>query len=150
MINASQCYKGVSRSEEAHKFLHKQMTKIVSILLGRVDMGDASEEEKPIITDCFESALVVVSYDLEEASTTVSTSNSLQVLLDIFDEGTGFDGCNNNLISTFQEADGFCHLGSYLSKLQGSSSFPHFDATSTILTLVHTDYKARIEQHRVE
>jgi hypothetical protein len=148
VINASQCYKGVSRSEEAHKFITKQLTKIVSIILDRVDIGDANEEEKPITTDCLESALVVVSHDLAHASMTGSASNILQVLLDIFDEVAGFDDCNNNLIFTFREADGLRNLGCYLSKLK--DSFPSFNAINTILQVVRTSYKAGVGENREE
>lgn len=136
LVSACRYCKDLTHSQEARFFLDIQMQNIVRILMELLDMGESNAPERVAIKTCLGSALEVVSYDLAEASMTADVSRSLQVLLDIFDEVNGELPGQRDLITKFQESDGFRHLGWYLSKLRTTSGFPPFDAISTIVKVV--------------
>eukprot|EP00956_Cyclotella_meneghiniana_P017962 scaffold29662_cov95-Cyclotella_meneghiniana.AAC.2 len=145
LVSACRYCKDMAYSREARMFIDIQMQNIVRILIELLEMGESNASEKDAIKTCFGSALEVVAYDLAEASMTANVCRSLQVLLDIFDEVNVELPDQRDLISRFQESDGFRHLGWYLSKLQTTSGFPPFDTISTIVKVVHKKLSSQIE-----
>lgn len=123
------------------------MSQIVSSKLGRLELSEPDSTEKAAISTCLDSVLEVVSNDLAAASKSADVCKSLQALLDIFDEVSGYQEDDlDEVIAGFHRANGFHHLGCYLSKLCATSDFPQFGAISTMLRIFHRNREARLEK----
>ncbi|KAL3790092.1 hypothetical protein HJC23_013603 [Cyclotella cryptica] len=140
--DASHYCKGAMYSKEARSFIDSCMPRIVSILVQNIDLGDTDvgSSENAHVKSCLEVALEIVSNDLAAASVADCECKTLSVLTDIFDEVMGVQDADHlEMRRKFEEANGFCHLGWYLStKAEGRDTlhFPQIDTIYTILDVV--------------
>lgn len=143
-INAIQYCKELPTCKEARSFFDDYVPKIVRILLEKLEYGETEVHVKPRIKTVLEGALEIVSSDLKEAAESKCCCKTWTILVDIFDEVTGYQESVSDtfdLVGNTFRSEGFENLRKYLSNHIAAPSFPKFDEVSTILNMMEVAVK---------
>jgi hypothetical protein len=137
LSDAIHFHKELPSDENVRSFLDKYTTKLVSIILRGLNLGDVDLSQKDAIRSCLKLVLDLVRKDLKVASRQACEDKSVcptfSALAEILDDAEGYnEDDRSSLLDTFFMEKGLRYLSGYVG-LSLNDFYPQLDHMNTIM-----------------